>query len=392
MHSCSKEGGGALAHAFNCTGRLDNISLDIDPWDEYDEVKYLADVARHQMVVTIETEWQRSAVYRKLRYAKRFRGRGLCAPVRVGLVQLFAGDRLEPSPSLLDVSRFSLTAVPFQATFWRMQDTDRVTHASPLLEIEGFFLDQHGVDILHTWHLGPIIKLIPMVLRFFLRMMVFVQPVPYLTADDTKRIGLLRMKHKLFTFYAAKRSSDPMWKRKRAEVWNLTEGMIFNKGSEMKVKAAEARGLLEFCDSLLNDYMPVFRGRGGDDLLMAQYLYHSCQAAMRFESLLESNPRSMGRPQREALWNAYIKHVTLYLRAGGSFMPKHHLMLHLLKRVFRRGNPKCYGTYKDESLNGVIARIARSCHRSCFGLSVHLKYSILQQITGELSHELKARP
>ena len=168
--------------------------------------------------------------------------------------------------------------------------------------------------------------------------------------------------------------------------------MINTKNGEMKIKAAEARGLLEFCHWLLVRHMHVFQAKGGDALLMAQYLMHAGASALEFERLMASNPRQMDRDQRLKLWGAYMKHLQLYLRAGGCFMPKHHLLIHMIKRVITRGNPKMYSTYKDESLNGVIARIARSCNRSCFGLSVHLKYSLLSQCVGSTAYELKARP
>ena len=83
-------------------------------------------------------------------------------------MHLKAGDRLEPTPSLLDISKFELQPPPFRATFWRMTSDDRVSHRSPLWQIEGMFADRHFIDILHTWHLGPLTSFIPFTLRFII--------------------------------------------------------------------------------------------------------------------------------------------------------------------------------------------------------------------------------
>ena len=39
-------------------------------------------------------------------------------------------------------------------------------------------------------------------------------------------------------------------------------------------------------------------------------------------------------------------------------------MLHLIQRMGALGNAKHYMTYKDESWNGVLAKIAATCHRA----------------------------
>ena len=79
--------------------------------------------------------------------------------------------------------------------------------------------------MLHGSNLGPLIFHIPLVLNLFLESTVFVKPMPYLTVDDTRRIGLLRIKAKLTRLYCFKRR-DPTWKKTGSEVWNLTIGML----------------------------------------------------------------------------------------------------------------------------------------------------------------------
>ena len=370
------------------SGRIDNISLDVEPWDEYTDEAYRADIAECKIEVTIETVMQRSAVYVRLRYQKKYKGRSLNANVVAGGVRLFVGDRLEPSPQLMDVSRFQSMQPPFRVVFWRMASTQRVVHESPLMLVEGLSMMSHGIDILHCWHLGPLLRLTPLVLKLVINSKILSPDIPGLYADDSKRVGLLRVKAELWRFYKLKRNEDPDWQRKSSELWNLTENMYNGKSGEFKAKAAESKGMMFFCEWLLNEHMDKLQRKGGDFHLLARFLLASCAAAVKFENLLDSYDRYIPREGRLELWKTYMQFLSLYQRSGGAFVGKHHQMMHLLHRIYRRGNPRHYGTYKDESLNGVIAKIARSCHRSSFGLSVHMKFNILQQIVGISAVEL----
>ena len=61
-------------------------------------------------------------------------------------------------------------------------------------------------------------------------------------------------------------------------------------------------------------------------------------------------------------------------------MPKHHWMVHCVQQPPTFGNPRFHHTYRDESLNGVIAKIAKTSARSTFAVTVHRKFGILQQL------------
>ena len=371
---------------------LHECSLDIAPWNPYTRQDYDADLLRHKISIPVPNIATRQAIYRSLMYSFKFFGRVVKFPIRVGGVDLLVGDRLEPTASMLDVGDFETKVPPFNALFWRGSTDDRVSHESPLYLIKGFFLNNHGVDILHAWHLGPLLYYLPLVFNLFIKSLVMLSSnLPHISLADTRRLALLRIKSKLWTFYKLKRL-DPDWKRKGSEVWNLTEAMMGKKKGgkvgEFKCKAAEAKGLLEFCVYLLSEYSGAFAAKGGLHGTHAAYLLASGEAAVQFELILHSHGRAMPHAAQNELFAAYIKHASLYQRAGGVMMPKHHLMIHLLMRVARHGNPVYYHTYKDESLNGVIARIARSCHRTSFGMSVHMKFSLLTFLIGTAAVEL----
>ena len=70
-------------------------------------------------------------------------------------------------------------------------------------------------------------------------------------------------------------------------------------------------------------------------------------------------------------------HVALAKDAGVPMYPKHHLFRHLAAEICRKGNPRFYSTYHDESVNGVIANIAATTHRARLERMTFRKYGYL---------------
>ena len=125
-----------------------------------------------------------------------------------------------------------------------------------------------------------------------------------------------------------------------------------------------------------------FNERSRDIQLQFQYLYHASEAACELDLIMDNEGHSLSREVQLRMWQAFSKHTHLYVRAGGAFLPKHHLLMHMIHRVAVHGNPSGYSTYRDESLNGVLAKIARSCHRTAFGFGCHWKFQLLSGIVG----------
>ena len=169
------------------------------------------------------------------------------------------------------------------------------------------------------------------------------------------------------------------------QVWNLTIKMLGKVSqSHLTAKAAETGGVLLFCVEILRDNMDFFSAQTSDMHLAAKFLLASGEAALEFERTMASYDRIMPRDAQVQLYQHYMRHVDLYQRAGGTTRPKHHLMVHLIQRVCLHGNPRAYSTFRDESLNGVIARIAQSCHRTTFMDACHYKFSLLQKADGSM--------
>ena len=168
-----------------------------------------------------------------------------------------------------------------------------------------------------------------------------------------------------------------------SEVWNLTLKMLGKRSNpELKAKAAETRGLLDFAVELLEKHAAKFRDRPGpkNPKTLHECLLASGKAAQKVEDIIRRGDREMKREtQRELLFH-YMRHVNFYSRAGGQLTPKHHLMVHMIQRIGRRGNPRFYATYRDESLNGIIGNIAKYAHRLTFCQTIHFRYALLQEL------------
>ena len=104
---------------------------------------------------------------------------------------------------------------------------------------------------------------------------------------------------------------------------------------------------------------------------------------MGFEGLLKTTPRSVPLETQQKSLIEYKRFNVLFARAGGELHPKNHLMLHCFQEVKHFGNPKWYHCYLDESFNGVIAKIARSCHRLSWATVVFHKVTTASKLQKE---------
>ena len=110
----------------------------------------------------IPDEEKRAEFVEVLKYKEGKLGRVLTKKIS----GLPAGSRLEPSPNLPDVADFEVALCPFQARFFVGSDRSRWLHNCPLFEvIPNFTFDSWGIDLLHTWCLGPLAGFVGLCLR-----------------------------------------------------------------------------------------------------------------------------------------------------------------------------------------------------------------------------------
>ena len=161
------------------------------------------------------------------------------------------------------------------------------------------------------------------------------------------------------------------------QVWDLSIKMLGPKHKPfLKAKAKETEGLLPFCVELLQRHRYKFRAAGEEAQLRTDMLIAGGQAAVRFQSTMNSISGWPNTMERQNMLDSLLRHVTLCGQAGMRLLPKHHLLVHAVQRMQHQGNPKAYTTYHDEHLNGMLANMARSAHAWTFCEMAHRKYAM----------------
>ena len=156
--------------------------------------------------------------------------------------------------------------------------------------------------------------------------------------------------------------------------------MLGGEGNpNFSAKAAETHGLLDFCVQLLSDHMSQLQATDVGATI-AQSLLGAGKAAQDFERILKTSQRKLDDEALERMFVAYYRFATLYSRADGNVVGKVHLMFHLIIGARRKGNPRFYSTYMDESFNGVLAKIARCTHKLDWYRGIFKKVSVFNKL------------
>ena len=189
---------------------------------------------------------------------------------------------------------------------------------------------------------------------------------------------MLHIRTELFVWYKQQAASDPEWSARAAQVWSLTLKMLGEQSDPiLSAKANETAHFLPFVLHMLEKYRARMELHNETEY---RFLLAACQAAERFNEIIRNAGRIMTYEQRRDLFNAYLRYVSSWMRMGFELQPKHHLMFHLIARVEKLGNPRFYWTYRDESLNGVLIKVARSAHRGRFMETIHDKFAWIEAL------------
>ena len=95
-----------------------------------------------------------------------------------------------------------------------------------------------------------------------------------------------------------------------------------------------------------------------------------------------SHPEDVPVDARTAqqMLDAVVKHNTWIERCGFDLKPKNHQLVHFVQRSLHDGAPRLYTTYREESFNGVLARVGRSVHALTWEAGVLYKIAYLQEL------------
>ena len=282
---------------------------------------------------------------------------------------LKAGDRLEPSMGLLDVGKFDyIAAYPFIVLFWRQTCSPVTYHRNPII-CSQLFTGVHcfAVDTLHTLHLGVFKQWILRALWCLLVADVF--GCGATQHKEIIRLGLLSFKAALFKWYAVEEKRYPS--KKLSRIANLTPSMIGSEGgSYLRTKAGENSALLRFVLRCVREHGVRLREVDVDALV------GSGEALVAYMDILGGHGRVIPGVVQEELMGLCMVHCDAALAAGVHMIPKHHLWIHMTRRICSKGNPRFYSTFLDESLNAVLSDIAASNHRRTFERKTFQKFAL----------------
>ena len=165
------------------------------------------------------------------------------------------------------------------------------------------------------------------------------------------------------------------------QVWDITLKMLGPADSPCVAgKGSETHGLLPWVVEMFKNNIAKIRELPSDLPLEGQLLWAAGKAAVRFDTVLRASTRRISEDKTEQLMSDYLQFASLIERANGNMVQKHHLMVHCVQNTRFQGNPRMYTTYRSESFNGVLARIARACHRRNWYRDILYHVSILNAL------------
>lgn len=338
---------------FNLSGFGPRMS----PWRELTQADVEEACRRCEVWVSLSKE-QHLEVLGALDYDKRKSGgAGRCLLIDIPELQLEKGDRLEPHPGMPEVGMFEdVSTFPCRALFWRRANETRTRHRNPLFDAEiGLTLDSLQVDKLHTLHLGPAQT---WACHAMWRLILNDAYGTRAKGEQLHRKSVDQMKNELWEYYRAQRRLVP--RPDITELSDLTLAMLGNRPTTqaLSTKAAETKGLVPFVLEQLR------QRRASIPEPEVAYMIDAGAALQRYFDLLHQSPRNVPEKNLREMFVTVKRHIELSEKAGVPLKPKHHLMLHLVTRTRRHGNPGYYSTFEDESINRVVKKIGQAAHRS----------------------------
>ena len=350
-------------------------------WEAVTEDNYKEEHARSIIDVTIMNEEEHIMVKAALFFDKRkqhsYGGRALLKDVPLFHKRLLKGDRLETNENVPDIHAFDLLKTyPLRVRFWRTSTAKRLNRECILFRIPGVFIHSLSTCSLHTLDLGVVSRYVAFCLHFLLVSTCW--NMPGSAVEELMHNNLPRIRGMLKQHYKKMRAQDPS--SKASQVHDLTLGMIGPKENPdmSQCGGAARRSLLPFVVEVLEKFQITLPQP------CAGHLMRAGNALKHYFDMTRAFERRMPRHAVQSLFDCAIVHNKAFELAGGLDQPKHHAFLHLIEQSLRLGNPRLRSTYRNESLNGTVAIMARSVHRSTFIQSILQKYGLLQLYCGHL--------
>jgi hypothetical protein len=218
--------------------------------------------------------------------------------------------------------------------------------------------------MLHAVYLGVILVFCRHVVWQFLTNGIFGRIG---TVEESICIAIARLRFDLTRWYVARRASHPL--EKLTEVNDITRKMVGeNSDRKLKVKGAEAWGMLLFVCDMLSAHLPRMPPESG-----ARGHLEAGRSLVGFVQELSKHPCKVPLPGVQACLNLIIRHFTLTAHIEDLLIPKRHMVLHMVLDIPYKGNPVSYANWIDESDNRTLKACCRTTSQLTFEPSVLLR-------------------
>ena len=318
-----------------------------------------------EILVSVENAMSRDRLVAALEYSRKHRGRALTEHLHLrsrGIsIVLKAGDRLQPSRSLLDISALDTAKeFPLDVVFWRSKPEDAIRFRCPIFGgAAGITVRSLCVDELHTMHLGVFQDYILAVFWSCIKADLW-RPLRRSdnSEDQVRHDSVLGMKGELFGphgWYASQKREFP--NRPCHELQELTVDMLGTPAHpKLHAKAAESGTLCRFARYLAE--------RHREKLASADALISAGDGLVGYLDATRGKPLRLDAICQVQLCSSILKFICAREAAGVAWKPKTHLCSHIVKDSREHGNPARTGTWLDETLNMHLASVAGTANSS----------------------------
>ena len=350
-----------LANMYRCVGHR---VAHLEGWRVNSDNDYEAACRRCEIRVALTDATRRLCVAR-LRFDRRATGsRGLALSSPIPELGLRTDDRLEPSIELPDVCRLPDAPLSGGRTinviFWRPGNEDLTRHRCPIFD-QRIGVNPRtcmAVDTLHALYLG--------IFKVWC-MFVFWEGINNCTyanvgtQEENQIVALKVIRRGLLAWYDRRHQQRPTERLTR--VSDLTPKMLGEKADPaLKVKGAECWGLVLFlCHGLSR-----LQGRFGP---LWAILLEAGQCLVQMVDVWATSGTNIPDEKVERCFVLYNRYMEL-IAPLEIYVPKNHLVYHLLFNIPMHGNPKDYATWLDESLNKVLKGCCRNVSQATFEQTV----------------------
>ena len=282
--------------------------------------------------------------------------RGRCLQRDIPALHLLKGDRLEPSPELVNTMDFDRKQRPFICRFWRRSAETVARHRNPLVDSHPCIEPKDLVtDWLHCLSLG--------VFQYFLNF-VFYWITDHGLLENSLEAVVLRVRAMIFDWYGSEHRAG----RVRHRLQDLQTSMIGVRGGAISLHGAETNDMLVFVVDVI---LPLCTEGPDFDLV------RGAGTSLRDMLLvIRVHGDNWGPRAAQELVDCYLRFLGMYSALKAPMKPKHHQACHLVASTLFHGSPQLSGCWQDEAINRHLKLCALKSHRLVWYKRILIDFSV----------------